>query len=445
MTRGLATGLRRKDPPGRRDKAPSRDVPSQDAVIGTSALYVGFMLLVLVEYGGLAALIPVLKAVRFSTLLSYAMFLYMLVRIGYLQVMRRPQSKMLLVLVFFTAASVAWAIVQWSAVHSIRPLVEYMIFFLLTASLLDRQSRIDKLSWLFLGLSVFLIASNFDKIASGERSGSFEAAYFMGDGNDFAWGLIVMLPIILNLALGNRPVWTRVAALLGCACCVVGVVGSGSRGAALGLASAMFYYWLVMSRHKALGVAAIAFVVVGILALAPARYLERIHSISDYQEDSSAQGRLQVWKASIQMAVDYPLGVGAGNFSSAYGRYYMPSDAESAIGWAPRRWLAAHSIYFKVLGEYGILGLVLLLAIIRRNLLDNAATRRRLLAAPDPGRHAPTWPGLLNMSIVGFSVCGVFLGGISYPHLFLLSGLTVATARMAGAQVTGPAPSRARA
>jgi O-antigen ligase len=191
------------------------------------------------------------------------------------------------------------------------------------------------------------------------------------------------------------------------------------------MAGAFFYYWIAMSRQKALGAIAVLAVLIGVLTFAPSAYLERLQTISAYQQDGSAMGRLQVWGASIRMAIDHPLGVGGGNFSSAYGRYYMPSSGENVLTWGSQRWLAAHSIYFKVLGEYGVLGLLLLLALIHGNIRDNLESRRRLGAGNESERFSPTWPALLNMSIVGYAVCGAFLGGISYPHLFLLSALTV--------------------
>ena len=51
-----------------------------------------------------------------------------------------------------------------------------------------------------------------------------------------------------------------------------------------------------------------------------------MNTMENYEEDSSAQGRLRAWHAARQMALDYPLGVGANNFSSAYGRFYIPAD-----------------------------------------------------------------------------------------------------------------------
>ena len=68
-----------------------------------------------------------------------------------------------------------------------------------------------------------------------------------------------------------------------------------------------------------------------------------------------ALARLEAWGAAIKMSIDYPLGVGAGNFNSAFGRHYIDLS-NSRVGWGAQRWISAHRIYFKVLGEFGVLG-----------------------------------------------------------------------------------------
>jgi len=142
---------------------------------------------------------------------------------------------------------------------------------------------------------------------------------------------------------------------------------------------------------------------------------------SGYMEGSSTAGRLQAWRAATQMAIDYPLGVGAGNFQSVYGRFYMERFSDP-IDWASRRWISPHSIYFAVLAEYGFLGLLLLLAIIGELLFVNW----KLCKIPESGQ----LPVCISMSVVAFAVGGAFLGGIKYPHLYILGGLTLACSNL---------------
>lgn len=393
------------------------------AVPATTLLFYGYLLMIVLEYTGIPNDVPVLKAIRATTLLNFGLFVLAASRLGLGELMKHRQSKIIAAFIVFTALSVLWAVVGLRAYNEIRPFLDYAIFFALTLLLVDRQKRLDMLSWTLLVVAVVIVGRNLDKLSSAARSGGFRAGYFLGDNNDFAWGCAVMLPIILNLAFGQRKLITRLAGIGGSMICVIGVIGSGSRGGTLGLCAAVMFYWLMTSRSKVRGVLVMAALALGVVVFAPSGYLERMQSVGTYEEDNSAQSRLQVWGASIRMALDRPLGVGAGNFSAAYGRFYIPTD--SALTWGGQRWLSAHSIYFRVLGEYGFLGLTLIIWLILANVRDNLRSERQLR---DLGSGAPipsSWPGLVNMSMIGFAVCGVFLGGITYPHIFLLTGLTL--------------------
>ncbi|MCH7814008.1 MAG: O-antigen ligase family protein, partial [Planctomycetes bacterium] len=96
----------------------------------------------------------------------------------------------------------------------------------------------------------------------------------------------------------------------------------------------------------------------GLLAggyLSDAGFRERMRTIeaNPGEEDSSAANRLMIWRATGQMLLDHPLGVGAGNFRLAIGRY-LPEF--------PRR--DAHNTFLRCAAELGIFGIGLLAATI---------------------------------------------------------------------------------
>ena len=330
--------------------------------------------------------------------------------------------------------SVLWAVVQIYAFNTIREFVDGTFLFAVTALLVNSRKRFDHFCWMCLAVVVVLVMRNLGELGNALRASRFAAGTFMVDGNDFAWGLVVFLPFVLNLALGRRGIGTRAISLLAGAVGLVGVVGTGSRGATLGVAAACLYYWAFETRRKFATAAVIVAVALSVVALAPGSYITRMQSIDEYSEDSSAQARLQTWGAGLKMAMHYPLGVGAGNFAAAYGRYYIPPEGANRISWAGGRWLSAHSIYFRTLGEYGFVGLGLLLWLLGFSVRSNLRVRRQLRESAEEGGMAAAWPSLLNTALIGYAVCGVFLSGLTYPHLFILIGLTVATQRIAGQQ-----------
>ena len=70
---------------------------------------------------------------------------------------------------------------------------------------------------------------------------------------------------------------------------------------------------------------------------------------------------------------------------------------------------------------------------------------RRLRRAEGAAVFEPEWPLLLNVSLLGYAICALFLGGITYPHLYLLAGLTVATTRVSLRAEAAPAGAGAAA
>jgi probable O-glycosylation ligase (exosortase A-associated) len=397
---------------------------------GTGILFAGYLLLIFVEFLGLPNQYPILKAIKFSTILSYGLLAVVVAKAGVSDAFNSRASKLLVAFLFLTWMSIFWAVVRTYALNSVRPLFDYLGLMVVGVYLMDRKSRMDWFAVTFSVVAIYLVGENWNKLGGGPRVGAFKAPYFMGDGNDFAWWLALTLPLSFSLVIGKRSKLLKLLGLIGSGACLLGVMGTQSRGAFLGIAGAFIYAWLFVSRKRAIGAVAIACVAVIMIIAAPSGYFARMNTVTDYEKDNSAQARIQAWKAGFAMACDYPLGVGAGNFSSANGRYYIPSDEDQKVGWGNRRWINAHSIYFKVLGEYGFPGLFMLLTVIFTLMQHNSQSRRAILAHPDGAPFTDYWPAFVNMSTIAFAMCGIFLGGFNYPHLFILTALALAVRRI---------------
>jgi O-antigen ligase len=88
-------------------------------------------------------------------------------------------------------------------------------------------------------------------------------------------------------------------------------------------------------------------------------FLQRAESVYDLNE-SSNQGRIQIWKDTLKLTVKNPfLGVGYGNFQLEV------SDKESKSLNLPKRYITAHSQYFDILAETGLIGLIFFLLYLR--------------------------------------------------------------------------------
>lgn len=397
--------------------------------------FVALVALLSIEYAGLAQQFSIIAATRLPTLLAYGLFIWALASGGARLIKESNEGRIHLTFLIFTCVGILWAVVRSIVPLQARYHLDYLGLFTITAWLVTNRKRVDILSIAFVFIAIGLVAQNLSLLQSSARVGVFRGGYFLGDGNDFAWGLNVMLPFALNLMVGRRWITTRLFGLAGFLAIVFGTVGTQSRGGTLAIGAALLIYWLTVSKRKALGALLIVSVaVVGVL-VAPPTYFERMNSIAAYDEDTSSQGRLRAWGAALKMAIDYPLGVGGNNFSRAYGHYYMP---ESTSGYAAFRWISPHSVYFRVIGEYGYPGFALLLWLIWSIWRDNRAVAAGMKKHPGMDFGIPdNWPLLLNIGLAAYCVGGIFLGGFAYPHLFMLSGLTIASRRAVEAHLAG--------
>lgn len=423
-------------PPAAAAASPARSAaPAVSAARLGTMFFIAFVLVQVIEYGAIGIYVPGLKESRLTTLLSYALMFMVLVRYKG-EVFASTQAKLFGTFVVFTGVGILWAVVRSYVPLALRYHVDYFGLFLASAFIVDSPRRTKVLAIGFALVTILLVGQNLGKMGQEIRYGAFAAAYFMGDGNDFGWGLIIMLPFSIYLMVGRRNIFARLLGMAAIVVGIVGIVGTESRGATLALAAIMLLFWATVSKRKLLFVGILVVGISAVVLLAPPAYFTRLNTLQNVEDDNSAQGRLRAWRAARQMALDYPLGVGANNFNSAYGRFYMPADAS---GWAANRWISTHSCYFKVLAEYGYPGLFLFLGILFTTARDNVLSARRLRAAGANAVFEPEWPLLLNVSLIGYSVCAMFLGGITYPHLYLISGLSVAVARVSKQAEAAPA------
>ena len=394
-------------------------------------LFWGVVMIYAIEYIGMGHYIPGVQKIP----LFLSLLIFFVVFFGYngRDVLKYGQTRALIVFLLHTGISMSYAIVGSYALRVFTVQVGYIILFISTFLVLKSSKQIRIFMASFVFYHCFLIVANLSKLTTSERTGSFKAGYFLGDGNDFSWSLTIFLPFALYLLTVTRNKIMKGMMIAAAGLFVAGLVGAGSRGAFLAISSAIGYL-VLNSKKKAAAIVVAAILAVLAFALAPPAYIDRVQSIGEYQEDSSALGRMMAWKASIRMAIDHPIGVGAGNFNSAYGRFYRSSETDPRI-WAGARWISPHSIYFLVLGEYGLIGLITICTLLFLNFRDNQQQVTAFVRLPPSsaqGVELATLPKYLNMSLVAFSVGGVFLGGVSYPHLFILTALILRTRQING-------------
>jgi probable O-glycosylation ligase (exosortase A-associated) len=176
---------------------------------------------------------------------------------------------------------------------------------------------------------------------------------FIADNNELALALVMTIPLLRYFQLRASRPWQRWAMLMVMGCCVLAVLGSQSRGAALAGGAMALFLWM-RSGFKLLPGLAMVVVAAGAIAFMPNTWETRISTIKTYELDQSVQGRFTAWQTATNVAAARLTGGGFGMWSRDVFAAYNP-EARSVH--------AAHSIYFQVLGEHGAVGLMLFLSI----------------------------------------------------------------------------------
>ena len=388
-------------------------------------IYLGLLFFFVLEYVRIGSFVPGVEALHLNSVLPAAVFLgtvFATRPVSNGDALREPNTKLFLLLLGLIVASVVVADLTMAVVETLTMVLGYVLVYYVILRQATDLVRIKGVFAVMIFVHLAMIALTPELLTSPGQRHYVAYGTFLGDGNDFSLSIDVAMPLCLFLLSDARKLSGKMLAGASLLLLLLAVVATQSRGGTLGLAAVGLYYWWKSPRKLATGAGVIVALVVA-LAFAPQQYFQRMDTISSYETDGSAQGRISAWKAGTAMMLSNPLfGVGAGQFPSNYTRF-----APSEVGWK-----TAHSIYFLILGELGLPGFVLLLSIIFYNLAANRRLARRLSAETAvPPTRSLRLLAALSASLIAFAVAGAFLSALYYPHLYVVAGLLAAGRRVA--------------
>ncbi|WP_417067444.1 putative O-glycosylation ligase, exosortase A system-associated [Niveibacterium terrae] len=283
------------------------------------------------------------------------------------------------------------------------------------------ERQIKELVWV-MTLSIAFLSTKggiFTLLSGGSYRVYGPSVSFIEDNNSFALAALMIVPLLIFLAgqVSNR--WAKWGLLLCVPFSVLSSVGSHSRGALLAL-FAMVLMLFMKSRRKILLLMVVLTALPLLVAFLPAEWFNRMETIQTYDQDASAMGRINSWHMAFNLACDRITGGGFALANTFVFGLYAPN---------PNIPLAAHSIYFEVLGEHGFIGLFLFLGI-------------GITAWSQAGwviRHAPAIPEfawmvslarMLQVSLAVFAVGGAFLSMTYWDMPYYATVVTVAMKRL---------------
>jgi hypothetical protein len=153
--------------------------------------------------------------------------------------------------------------------------IYFMIYFIAT-NVVDSFSRLNKLIWMLFLIHFFFSVKG---ILAGGRGGGA----FMGDENDFALAMNMMIPFAFFMFMGARNRLRKIGILVILVTMTLAVISSMSRGGWVGL---MVTVVLCILKSKRIFVSLIiaAILAVAIVSFAPQKYWDEVKTITDTKE-----------------------------------------------------------------------------------------------------------------------------------------------------------------
>ncbi len=242
------------------------------------------------------------------------------------------------------------------------------------------------------------------------------ASTFFGGNNEMGLVLIMTVPLIRYLHLTEARYWVKLGLAGAMFLTTIAAFGTQSRGALVALAAMATMLWL-KSRNKLMTALLIGVSITAAVSVMPAEWFERMNTIKDYKQDSSALGRINAWWTAFNVAKGNLTGGGFQMFRPHTFRRYAPE---------PGRVHDVHSIYFEVMGEHGFPGFFMFMSLMGLTWFKASGIIRACKKDPN-NKWASDLAAMVQVSMIGYATGGAFLGLAYFDYYYHLIALVVIT------------------
>jgi putative inorganic carbon (HCO3(-)) transporter len=361
---------------------------------------------------GFAARLP------FAYMIALATFASLLLSRSPKSLPLTPVSCALIALTVWMNVTMPFALLPSASLEQWGKVMKIMLMTFVVLMTIRERKEVHRLVWvLVVSIGYYGVKGGLFTIRSGgnERVWGPEGT-FIGDNNEIALALIITIPLMYYVQQASPGKWLRRGLTAAMLLSALAAIGTYSRGALLAIAAMAVFMWSRSGNKLTVGLL-MALAATGCALFMPAGWGDRMDTISEYEADDSAQGRINAWKMAYNLACDRFFGGG-----------FEVSDPSIFLRYAPnpRDVHAAHSIYFQMLGEHGFVGLglyLLLWAATWRSaawIVRNARQREDL-------RWAASLATMIQASAIGFAVGGAFLSLVYFDMPYYLMMAIVST------------------
>ena len=346
----------------------------------------------------------------------------------------KPQTILLLLLIAWISLSNWHAVSPEAAVEIYGYYWKAVLISVITTGLVRDHKRL-RILLIVVALSLGFLGAKtgvFGLVRGGTRFDEGPGGQ-MSDNNTYALGMNMTVPLLVSVVLSERSKILRGIAAGMTFLTILTILFTFSRGGLLTLgAVGIVLVW--RSKQRVLATGVILLGVLGFLAFSSDKlkedYVARAQSISSYEEDGSAMGRIRAWEISWRVFLDHPwLGVGPNNLLVVTPAY-AHSDPDQH-----EHYHVAHNSYFELLAECGGPSVVLFLLILGVTLV-RLNRLRRFPAAP----WVETYAQMMQLSIVAYMTGSVFLNMAYFDLIYHVVGMSVSLELAAASYVAPEGP-----
>jgi probable O-glycosylation ligase (exosortase A-associated) len=330
-----------------------------------------------------------------------------------------------------TTLNALYPALAWDQLSKVSKIL-LMIF--VAAMLINTPERLKALVWVIaLSIGFYGVKGGIFTVVTGgayQLRGPYGS--FIGGNNEIGLALVMTIPLLYFLSRHARQNYLRLALLAATGLSALAALGTQSRGAMLGLGAMAAFLWL-KSRSKILTGIFIVLAVAVMLPLLPEEWYARMSTIQSYDQDASAQGRINAWRMAFNLASHLPTGGGFESFQPASFWLYAPNPGDVHD---------SHSIYFQMLGHHGFIGLAIFLLLLAFTWL----TASSIISTAKRDETTMWLRDLMagvQVSLIAYMTAGAFLGLAYFDYLYnLVLIVAVSKVILQGYVAEHPSPDR---
>jgi probable O-glycosylation ligase (exosortase A-associated) len=389
-----------------------------------------FSLLVLyifMEYGRPQEIFPAFGVLRFPAILTILLTLFLFFSKD--AKISSKQTNFFFLMLALMLFHVPIALNNFIALDMLKITLIYFILYLNIIISVDSFPKFQKLINVFLAIHIYLAIYGVFKGGGGIGG-------HLGDENDFALALNMIIPFPFFLALLDirKRLFLIAATLL----FLSTVILTFSRGGFVGLLAVGICCWLRSPKKKRLlSTLFITIMILFVYYYSTESYWNRVKSIQEHGVSTgTGEERVYSWKLAWKMFLDNPiLGVGQGNYAAWVGEYQIEGGLDTRLHRRSLAGRAAHSVYFTLIAELGIVGTIAFLGMLYHAYKDLFLIRKKIsnrFLRPDIKEINTIFylSYAMEASLIGYMVSGTFISVFYYVHFWILIGFVASLRRI---------------